>query len=65
MGDAMRLNVLMRVLGKALCSASLLDHVPFDPWQQIAKDTWHCDLRNCNPMVLPDAYLHGGGPNVK
>ena len=29
LGDAMSLNVLMRVFGKALVSASLLDHVPF------------------------------------
>ena len=38
MGDAMSLNVLMRVLGHALFSAGLLVDVPFDPWQQMAKD---------------------------
>jgi len=65
LGDAVRLNVLMRVLGKALFIAGLLDHAPFDPWQQIAKDTSHCDLRSCSLRVLPDAYVHGGGPNVR
>ena len=65
MGDAISLNVLMRVLGKALFSAGLLNHVPFDPWQHMAKDNAHCDLRNCNPRELPDAYLHGGGSIVR
>ena len=65
LGDAMSLNVLMSVLGKALFSAGLLYRVPFDPWQEVAKDVSHCDLRNCNPRVLPDAYLHGGGSIVK
>jgi hypothetical protein len=64
LGDAMSLNVLMRVLGKALFSANLQDSVPFDPWQQMAKIMSKCDLRNCNPRVLPDAYLHGGGSIV-
>ena len=65
LGAAMILNALMRVLGKALFSAGLLDHVPFDPWQQMAKDTSYRDLRSCSPRVLPDAYLHGGGSLVK
>ena len=65
LGDAMSLNVLMRVLGKALFSAGLLDHMPFDPWQQMAKDTSHCVVRGCSPIVLQHAYLHGGGPIVR
>ena len=59
MGDAMSLNVLLRVLGKALFSAGLLDRVPFDPWQQMAKDMSQCDLGSCSPLVLPDSYLQG------
>ena len=65
LGDATGLNVLMRVLGKALFSSGVLDSVPFDPWQQMAKDMSHCDLRSCSPRVLPDAYLHGGGSIVR
>ena len=49
----------------SLFSAGLLNRVPFDPWQQMAKDTSHCDLRSCSPRVLPDAYLHRGGPIVR
>ena len=60
----MSLNVLMRVLGKALFSAGLLDSAPFYPWQHMAKDTLHCGLRSCSPRVLPDAYLRRGGPIV-
>ena len=65
LGDAMSLNVSMRVLGKALFSAGLLDHVPFDPWQQMAQDTSQCDLGSCSPRVLPEAYLQGDGSIVR
>ena len=65
LGDAMSLNVLMRVLGKALFSAGLLVDVPFDPWQQMAKDMSQCDLGSCSPRVLPDAYLQGDGSIVR
>ena len=64
LGDAMSLNVLMRVLGKALCSAGLLARVPFDPWQQLAKGMSQCDLGSCNPRVLPDSLLPGDGSIV-
>ena len=43
----------------ALFGAGLLVDVPFDPWQQMAKDTSQCDLGSCSPRVLPDAYLQG------
>ena len=65
LGDAMSLNVLMRVLGKALFSAGLLVDVPFDPWQQMAKDMSQCDLGSCSPRVLPDTYLQGDGSIVR
>ena len=65
LGDAMSLHVLMKVLGKALLSAGLLDDVPFDPWQQLAKDTSQCDLGSCSPRVLPDTYLQGDGSIVR
>ena len=59
LGDAMSLNLLMRVFGKALYSAGLLAVAPFDPWQHMAKDTSQCDLGSCSPRVLPDTYLQG------
>ena len=62
LGDAMSLTVLMRVWGKALFNAGLVDSVPSDPWQQMAKDTSQCDLGSCSPRVLPVAYLQGDGP---
>ena len=65
LGDAMRMSVLMRVLGKALFSAGSLDHVPFGPWQQMDKGMSHCDLCSCSPRVLPDAYVHGGRSIVR
>ena len=65
LGDAVSFNVLMRVSGKALCSAVLQVDAPFDPWQQMAKDTSQCDLGRCSPRVLPDAYLQGDGPIVR
>ena len=64
-GDAMSLNVLMRVLGKALFSSGLLVDVPFDPWQQMAKDMSHCHLGSCSPRMLPDTYLQGNGAILK
>ena len=33
-GDAMSLNVLMRVLPRALYSAGLIDALPFDVWSR-------------------------------
>ena len=65
LGDAMSLNVLMRVLGKALFSAGLLAQAPSDPWRQMAKDMSHCDLGSCSRRVLPDTYLQGNGPILK
>ena len=65
MADAVSVNVLMRVLGKALSSAGLLADVPFDPWQQMAKDMSQCDLGSCSPRVLPDTYLQGDGSIVR
>ena len=59
MGDAMSLNVLMRLLGKVFFSAVLLADVPFDPWRQMAKDMSQCKLGSCRPRVLPDSYLEG------
>ena len=64
LGDAMSLNVLMRVFGKDLLSAGLLADVPCDPWQQNANVTSQCDLGSCSARVLPDAYLQGDGPIV-
>jgi hypothetical protein len=61
LGDAMSLNVLMRVLGKALYSAGLVAEVPFDPWRQMARDVVKCNLRSCDARVLPDEYLERGG----
>lgn len=61
LGDAMSLNALMRVLGKALYSAGLVSNVPSDPWRQLAKDMATCDLRRCGPRVLPDTYLELDG----
>lgn len=65
MGDAMSLNVLMRVLSKALYSAGLVNNVPVDPWRQLARDMAKCDLRHCGPRVLPDAYLEQHGAILK
>lgn len=65
LGDAMSLNVLMRVLGKALYSAGLVAAIPSDPWQQLAKDITRCNLHCCGARVLPDAYLQGGGGILK
>jgi len=56
LGDAMSLNVLMRVLGKAVYSAGLVAEVPRDPWRQMAKDYAKCNLLG-GSAVLPDAYL--------
>ena len=61
MGDAVSLNVLMRLLGKVLFSAGLLVEVPFDPWWQMAKDTSQCKLGSCRPRVLPDSYFEADG----
>ncbi len=55
LGDAMSLNILMRVLGKALFSAGLVAAVPWDPWKQMAIDEHHC---NCTDRCLPDVYVH-------
>ena len=65
LGDAMSLNVLMRVLGKALCSAGLVDEAPVDPWRQLAKDAARCNLRSCGSRVLPDAYLERDGGIIR
>ena len=65
MGDAMSLNVLMRLLGKVLFSAGLLAEAPFDPWRQMAKDTSQCKLGSCRPRVLPDSDLEADGSIVR
>ena len=66
LGGAMSMNLLMRILRKALFSAGLLDRVPFDPWQQMAKGMMsQCNLGRCSPRVLPDFYLQGDGSNVR
>jgi DNA (cytosine-5)-methyltransferase 1 len=65
LGDAMSLNVLMRVLSKALYSAGLINNVPVDPWRQLAKDMAKCDIRHCGPRVLPDTYLEQDGAVLK
>ena len=65
LGDAMSLNVLMRLLGKVLFSAGLLAEVPFDPWRQMAKDMSQCKLGSCRPRVLPDSYLEADGSIVR
>ena len=65
MGDAMSLNVLMRVLGKVVFSAGLLVDVPFDPWPQMAKDMLQCKSSSCKPRVLPDSYLEADGSIVR
>jgi hypothetical protein len=60
----MSLNVLMRVLGKALYSAGLVAEVPRDPWRQMAKDYVRCNLRG-GARVLPDVYLERDGAILK
>ena len=65
MGDAMSLNVLMRLLGKVLFSAGSLVELPFDPWRQMAKDMSQCNLGSCRPRVLPDSYLEADGSIVR
>jgi len=65
MGDAMSLNVLMRVLSKALYSAGLDNRALVDPWRQMAKDIAKCDTRHCGPRVLPDTYLEQSGALLK
>ena len=40
-GDAMSLNVLMRVLPRALQAAALIDSLPFDVWARTAPGCWH------------------------
>ena len=65
LGDAMSLNVLMRVLGKALYSAGLVAEAPSDPWRQLAKDASRCNLRSCASRVLPDAYLEQDGRIIR
>jgi hypothetical protein len=65
LGDAMSLNVLMRVLSKALYSVGLINNVPVDPWRQLAKDMAKCDIRHCGPRVLPDTYLEQDGAVLK
>ncbi len=55
LGDAMSLNILMRVLGKALFSAGFVAAVPWDPWKQMAIDEHHC---NSTDRCLPDVYVH-------
>ena len=62
LGDAMSLNVLMRVLGNALYSAGLVAEVPADPWRQMAKDVEHkCNLGDCSGTVRLDTYLERAG----
>ena len=65
MGDAMSLNVLMRLLRHVLFSAGLLAEAPFDPWRQMAKVMSQCTLGSCKPRVLPDSYLEADGPIVR
>ena len=65
LGDAMSLNVLMRVLGKALYSAGLVAEVPRDPWRQMAKDYVKCNLPSGGARVLPDVYLERDGAILK
>ena len=65
MGDAMSLNVLMRVLGKALYSAGLVAEVPIDAWRQMAKDAERCNLQSCGARVLPDTYLERDGRIIR
>ena len=61
LGDAMSLNVLMRVLGNALYSAGLVGEVPADPWRQMAKDVQQeCNLGGCSKVKL-DTYLERAG----
>lgn len=65
MGDAMSLNVLMRVLSKALYSAGLVNTVPVDPWRQLARDMAKCDPSHFGTRVLPDTYLEKRGAVLK
>ena len=65
LGDAMSMNVLLRLLGKVLFSAGLLAEVPVDPWRHMAKDTSQCKLGSCKPRVLVDSYLEADGSIVK
>ena len=61
LGDAMSLNVLMRVLGNALYSAGLVGEVLADPWRQMAKDAQQeCNLGGCSKVKL-DTYLERAG----
>ena len=65
MGDAMSLNVLMRVLSKALFSAGMVDNVPVDPWRLLARDFAKCNPNHCGHRVLPDTYLEQHGAVLK
>ena len=65
LGDAMSLNLLMKVLGKSLYHASLINHVPVDPRRQLAGDMATCDFNSGSPRVLPDTYLEHRGANLK
>ena len=64
-GRCHELECLDEGIGKALFSAGLLADAPFDPRQQVAKDTSQCDVGSCSQRVLPDAYLQGDGPTVR
>jgi hypothetical protein len=61
LGDAMSLNVLMRVLGKALYSAGLVSEAPLDPWRQLAKDVSRCILPSCGSRVLTHTWSKTAG----
>ena len=60
LGDAMSLNVLMRVLGKALFRAGLLDLMPFDTLQQMAG----CVLEGGRPEAGPGSGQSGGDDHL-
>ena len=57
--DAVSLNVLIRVVGNALCSAVLVVEAPADPWRQLAKDVGN--LEGCSGTARLDTYLERAG----